>query len=354
MDSGEKIKLLIVDDSSAYRNILKAIAGKDKDIEIIGLAENGKQALEIISQNKPDVVTLDIEMPEMNGIEAVKRIREIDPSIQVLMLSSLTELGGHQTVDALTYGASDFMPKSFFEGNFESNIQLIKKGLLEKIKSLYKHKAFQTKLSEGETQSITRVDESILSKIPEDIQLIVIGVSAGGYNSILRILPKLDKNFSVPIVIQQQMPAIYIKDFLAKIKVIGKLPVKPVKDNFPIFAKYIYIGSTDNLIQIEKHGRLNRMKVTDKTSFPPDISQNPIDYFFKNISKMEDFRVMGVLLKFSGGDGMEGLRSLKASGSYTLIQDSEMLGLGETQFADIRAPIECIPSLLNQAGVKKK
>ncbi|MBN1521229.1 MAG: response regulator [Candidatus Aureabacteria bacterium] len=354
MTSTEKIKLLIVDDSTAYRNILKAIAGKDEEIEIIGLAENGRQALEIISQAKPDVVTLDIEMPEMDGIETMKKIREVDPEIQVLMLSSLTEYGGHQTIDALSFGAADFMPKSFIEGHFESNVQLIKKELLEKIKLLYKHKSFQKKIGESETQVITKVDSSILNQIPDDVNLIAIGVSAGGYNSILRILPKLDKDFSVPIIIVQHMPELYIKDFLAEIKKIGKIPVKPIQDNFPIFVKYIYIGSTDHLIEIEKHGRLNRLKVIDKAAASPERAKAPIDSFFKFLSEMEDFRVIGVLLKFSGGDGMEGLRVLKAKGFYTIIQDSEMLGLGETQFADIRAPIECIPSILNKAGVKKK
>ena len=352
MTSGEKIKLLIVDDSLAYRNILKAIAGKDKDIEIIGVAENGKEALEIIAKNKPDVVTLDVEMPEMNGIETVKKIREIDPQIQVMMLSSMTELGGHETINALSLGASDFMPKSFIEGHFESNIQLVKKELLEKIKLLYKYKSFNQKIAEGELNSKHKIDEAILGKIPEDIKVVVFGVSAGGYNSILSILPKLDKDFSIPIVIQQHMPELYIKDFLIEVKKIGKLRAKAVQDNFPLFNKYLYIGSTNHLISIEKHGRMNRLRLTEKNS-APDRGKNPIDSFFTSLSEMEDFRALGVLLKFSGGDGMKGLRNLKASGSYTIIQDSEMLGMGETQFADIRAPIECIPTILNKIGVKK-
>jgi two-component system, chemotaxis family, protein-glutamate methylesterase/glutaminase len=353
MSSGEKIKLLIVDDSSAYRNILKAIAGKDEDIEIIGLAENGRKALEIISQNRPDVVTLDIEMPEMNGIETLKKIREVDPEIQVLMLSSLTEYGGHQTIDSLKFGASDFMPKSFFEGHAEQNVQLIKKELLEKIKQLHKHRVFQRKVSESGDAPVGRIDETIMDKIPRDIQLVAIGISAGGYNSILRILPKLDKAFSLPIVLLQNMPELYIKEFLAELKKIGSLPAKPVQDNFPVFPKYIYAGSTDFLIDIEKHGRLNRLKVTEKRSAASEVASNPIDYFFKAISRLGDLKTLGILLKFTGGDGMEGLRALKANGSFTLIQDSEMLGLGETQFADIRAPIECIHSILNRAGVKK-
>ncbi|MCK5706882.1 MAG: response regulator [Candidatus Aureabacteria bacterium] len=351
MEPVEKIKLLIVDDSTAYRNIIKAIAGKDESIEIIGVAKDGKEALEIISKNKPDVVTLDVEMPEMNGIETLKKIREIDTEIQVLMLSSLTEFGGQSTMNALTLGASDFMPKSFIEGNMESNVQLIRKELMEKIKLMYKHKSFHSKLGEAETTTITRIDDAILNKIPDDIQLVAMGVSAGGYNSILSILPKLSKDFSIPIIIQQHMPALYIKDFLVEVKKIGKLPAKQVQDNFPIFSKYLYIGSTDYLIDIEKHGRLNRLKVSEK-SLLPGKAKNPIDHLFTSISELDNFRALGVLLKFSGGDGMEGLTKLKASGSFTLIQDSEMLGLGETQFADIRAPIGCIPSILNKGGVK--
>ena len=340
----DPIKLLITDDSSAYRKILSAIISRDPEINVVGVAEHGKDCLEKIPLLKPDVVTLDIEMPVMNGIETLAAMKEKYPSIPVIMLSTLTEMGANETVKCLSLGASDFIHKVLDVSSMDQNITYIRNCVIPKIKLQYKNREFYKTMADGGVSS-KAVSEIVA--VPKDINLIVLGVGVGGYQAVMQMFPKIEKNSKIPMLVLCHLDQTYLQSLATELKKTVTIPIKIVEDAFPLFPRFLYLASADQTVEIASDEGKLKLAVSKKTSALDLESHEPINALFRSILKIRELKTLAILLKFSGGDGMKEMQNLRANGHFTVIQDSEMLGVGESEYANVRVPIQQMHALIN-------
>ena len=308
------INVLIVDDSAFMRNTLSNMISEDPDIKVVGIARNGMEAVEKVAQLKPDIVTLDIEMPKMNGIEALKQIMSKNP-VPVLMVSSLTTEDAGITLEALEIGAVDFIPKNL--SDLSINILRIKDSLIDKIKKigkkglpLYK-KRYKPKLLE-----MPREAEYTSHR---KINIVAIGSSTGGPKALQNILTSLPKDFPVPILIAQHMPPVFTKPFAERLNQLSALEIKEAEHGEPIERGIVYIAPGKG------HMSVVRKRITETTI---SISENRKEYIYRPsvdelmLSVVENFsgHVLGVILTGLGNDGLNGMKEIKNSGGRTIAE----------------------------------
>lgn len=224
-----KIRVLIVDDSTVIRRLLSDALSEDSDIEIAGSAANGKIALAKIPLVSPDVITLDMEMPVMDGIATLVEIRKIYPDLPVVMFSTLTERGAHATFDALSKGASDYVTKPANVGSVTEAIQSVHRNLTPKVKALCSWYAKSHRLELVTGDHAKALPARRRSDSPPRIDVLAIGVSTGGPNALANVLPSLPADFPVPIVIVQHMPPIFTKHLADRLDQACRIEVREAK-----------------------------------------------------------------------------------------------------------------------------
>ncbi len=318
------ISVLVVDDSIFMRNIISDMLGEEKDIEIIGTARNGKQAVELNEKLKPDVITLDIEMPIMNGLEALKKIMSRNPT-RVIMLSSLTEEGAKETLEALENGAYDFLQKP--SGQISLDIRVLKEELLEKIRD---SKKANIKLLKKQSMEKTRVNlhkfikEKIKSdkKIPQNTgKIVVIGISTGGPNALQRIIPKIPQNIGVGILIVQHMPPKFTKSLADRLDSLSNIEVREAKDGDEIKNGVALIAPGNYHMTVKKQGSKNIVKLNQD---PPYTGHRPsANIMFKSVVELYKEKTIGVIMTGMGGDGAEYLKEIKEQGGETIGQSEK-------------------------------
>jgi two-component system chemotaxis response regulator CheB len=311
------VKVLVVDDSAFIRNTLTGMLISDPEIEVIGIARDGIEAVEKVASLKPDIVTLDVEMPRMDGIEALKRIMAQNP-VPVLMVSSLTTDGAKTTLDALDLGAVDFIPKNL--SDLSVNIVKIKEILIDKIKSIAKKGIIPTPvITSAEPLKMPKPSEY---KSHRKTGVIVIGSSTGGPKALQNVISKLPKEFPAPILIAQHMPPNFTGPFAERLNHISDVYVKEAEDREPLKKGTVYIAPGRG------HMGVLRKKITETLI---DISSNSGEYIYKPsvdalmLSVLEVFsgQVLGVILTGLGNDGEHGMREIKNRGGRTIAQDEE-------------------------------
>jgi len=308
------INVLIVDDSAFMRNTLSNMISEDPDIKVIGIARNGMEAIEKVAQLKPDIVTLDIEMPKMNGIEALKQIMSKNP-VPVLMVSSLTTDDARITLEALEIGAVDFIPKNL--SDLSINILKIRNSLIEKIKKIGKkglplYKKRQT----SKRLEMPRGNDYASHR---KINIVAIGSSTGGPKALQNILTSLPKDFPVPILIAQHMPPVFTKPFAERLNQLTALEIKEAEHGEPIKKGIVYIAPGIG------HMSVVRKRITETTI---SISENKKEYIYKPsvdalmLSAVENFsgHVLGIILTGLGNDGLKGMKEIKNSGGRTIAE----------------------------------
>ena len=218
------IRVLVVDDSPLMRRIISRMLGKDELVNVIGTAQDGEEALEKIEALKPDVVTMDVEMPRMNGLEALKAIMARAP-LPVIMLSASTREGADITLEALNMGACDFLPKDFSEG--ASHIGRIAEELTRKVKAVARRRAGSFVLSQrGSKQPLSFVSGNSSLR-----SVLAMGASTGGPPVLQHILARLPRDFPVPIAIAQHMPKAFTQSFAARLNATTQIKVKEAENN---------------------------------------------------------------------------------------------------------------------------
>ena len=227
------VTVLIVDDSSFMRNALSSMLSSDPDIKIIGTAKDGVEAVEKVAQLRPDIVTMDVEMPKMDGLTALKHIMEKTP-VPVIMVSSITTEGAKVTLDAFDLGAVDFIPKNLSE--LSVNIVKIREILINKVKQIGRKGIVRSRVRSVAAQKLPEPLKYIGSKITGDrkISIVSIGTSTGGPKALQEVLPKIPKEFSVPIVIAQHMPPNFTKPFAERLNQLSAITVKEAEDGEPL------------------------------------------------------------------------------------------------------------------------
>jgi len=328
VDNKSKKKLLVVDDSAFMRKLISDFFIDNKLIEVIGIARNGKDAIEKIKTLQPDVITLDVEMPVMNGLEALQRIMEETP-VPVVMLSSTTKSGAESTIQAMEYGAVDFIAKP--SGTISLDLHKIKVELVEKVE----HAA---------RVSINKIQKSSLmplkNRIPKNIEvkkktetnkeinwdkskkkIVLIGTSTGGPRALQEVITKLPSNIKAPVLIVQHMPAGFTKSLAQRLNQLSAIEVKEAQDGDLLQDGHAYIAPGGFHMRIQKRMSAYYIVLDDKE--PPRAGHRPaVDVLFEDNSQFNDFDKIAVIMTGMGSDGSLGLTQLKKRGNVVAIAES--------------------------------
>jgi two-component system, chemotaxis family, protein-glutamate methylesterase/glutaminase len=307
-----KIQILIVDDAVVVRSRLSKLLGLDPQFEVVGVAATGRIAIAKISQLNPDVVILDVEMPDMDGLETLAIIRQSRPNLPVIMFSTQTFTGASATLDALALGASDYATKPSQLGSVEAANQHIQDNLFPKIKF------FGTKIAPPSI--IAPIATKLPStKQPSPIDILAIGVSTGGPNALSLLLPQLPRTFPIPIVVVQHMPATFTKLMAERLATKCQLPVMEAYPGAPLDAGRIWIAPGDYHIEVTQVGTQRQLIMNQAP--PENFCRPSVDVLFRSIAYHYKAHALGVILTGMGQDGLRGCSAIAQAGGQILAQD---------------------------------
>lgn len=310
-----KIKVLVIDDSALIRNILKEIINEQSDMTVVGSAPDPLVAREMIRSLNPDVLTLDIEMPNMNGLSFLKRLMRVRP-MPVVMLSSHTQEGSDIAFRALAMGAVDFVGKPVAgETTDDDYTQLI----VEKIRGAY---AARDKIEPLDINRAVDADEVLPNLGNTNVaqsKLIAIGASTGGAEALKDILTAMPEDCP-PILIAQHMPGTFTKLFAKRLDGLCKITVKEAEDEEPALPGHAYVAPGGFHLRVERHGsRGYGVKLAQDP--PVNLHRPSVDVLFQSTAEMVGGDAVGVILTGMGKDGAAGLLAMRQKGAFTIAQD---------------------------------
>lgn len=317
----KKINVLVVDDSAFIRKMIKDILAMDDEIEVVDVAKNGKEAIEKLMAKKIDVVTLDVEMPIMDGIETLKKIMEESPT-SVVMLSSLTKSGADLTMQALDIGAVDFITKP--SNIFKINDNEIKSLIIDKIKIASKIRVPKKRYAKKEIPVINtdvqfKKSTTLASENVEEI--IAIGTSTGGPRALQEVIPYIAQNINAPIVIVQHMPPGFTKSLAERLNNISKILVKEAEQGDILKNGVAYIAPGDKHIKFKKEGKYIKIILDDGEKVSGH--KPSVDAMFFSLYEVNFKKIIAIVMTGMGSDGTKGLKKLKEKNSVTSIAEDE-------------------------------
>lgn len=320
----------MVDDATIFRRVISQALASLPGVEVVGTAPNGKLALARIAALQPDLVTLDIEMPEMNGIEVLEAMRNSGVNTSVIILSSLTVRGGEMTVRALESGAFDFVTKP--EGGAGGdNLTLLRDSLRPMIQALERRREIQSILnakgsglspsvpSPGPVQ-VPPVAPSVRSRGRTGPPIVLIGISTGGPTALGHLLPALPGNLAAPVFIVQHMPPLFTEALAQRLHAASAMSVKEARDGEIAHAGQAYLAPGGKQMKLSpgQSGEIV-IRITDD---PPENACRPsVDYLFRSVALHFPGRAVAAIMTGMGNDGTEGMRLLKRGGSFNIAQD---------------------------------
>ncbi|MBL1322056.1 MAG: chemotaxis response regulator protein-glutamate methylesterase [Methylophaga sp.] len=323
-----KIKVLVVDDSALVRKLLSEILNSDPDIEVVGTAIDPYQAREKIKKLKPDVLTLDVEMPRMDGVTFLRNLMRLHP-MAVVMVSTLTEQGAGVTLEALELGAVDFVAKPKIDlsatmGDYaEEIIEKVKTAAVVNVHALVREKPIATDVSEKLTADAVLAKQTpgaIPSHLKTTDKIIAIGSSTGGTEAIKDILRTLPAHCP-GIVITQHIPAAFSGPFAERINGLSALEVCEAEDGQQILPGHAYIAPGDKHLMVERSGARFHCKLNDG----PAVSRHKpsVDVLFRSVAQSLGSNAIGLMLTGMGDDGAKGMLEMKEAGSFNFVQDEK-------------------------------
>jgi len=314
------IKVLVVDDSAFMRNALSRMLSTDGEISVVGTARDGLEAIEKVISLKPDVVTMDVEMPKMDGLTALRHIMERNP-LPVIMVSSITSSGAKVTLDALEVGAVDFIPKNL--SDLSINIVRIREDLLEKVRYFGRRGLLQGRRRPKQAPALMNPGDLRLAFAAgvRRIGIVTIGTSTGGPKALQEIIPRLPGNFPVPVVVAQHMPPNFTKSFADRVNQLSQVTVKEAEEGDQLVPGTVMIAPGRGHMRIRRRG----IEVTVTISEDPGefIYRPSVDALFLSVSEIYSDRALGVVLTGMGNDGLRGSTALKQAGGRVFAQNEE-------------------------------
>jgi two-component system chemotaxis response regulator CheB len=314
-----KLRVLIVDDAVVVRRILTDALSAEPDLEVFGAA-NGRIALAKIPQVNPDIVTLDMEMPEMDGLTTLRELRKLYPKLPVIMFSTLTERGAAATLDALAAGANDYVTKPANVGSVAAAFSRIKADLIPRIKALCGVREPEPIAPAPVKAAGSATPLRVASGVGvQPIDIVAIGVSTGGPNALSVMLPMLPKDLPVPVVIVQHMPPLFTKLLAERLAVQCQLGVREGAPGMIVNAGEITIAPGGSHMVVQ---RLGNNVVVGTNMLPPQNSCRPaVDVLFRSVAYVYGGRTLGVILTGMGNDGLRGCEMLREAGGQVIVQD---------------------------------
>ncbi|MCZ6515830.1 MAG: chemotaxis response regulator protein-glutamate methylesterase [Acidobacteria bacterium] len=322
-----KIRVLVVDDSVVVRRLVTNVLSNEPGFEVVGGAANGRICLAKLTQVNPDIITLDVEMPVMDGLETLREIRKTHPRLPVIMFSTLTHRGAEATLDALSLGASDYVTKPSSVGGVSAAVEAIRQALVPKIRSLVEAAQMRETALER-TSAVTVPPPAVVRAVirpkvevafPGRIDLLVIGTSTGGPNALAEVLPHLPKDFPIPILIVQHMPPLFTKLLAERLRASSQISVEEGFAGAVIEPGKAWIAPGNYHMTVEQ----KREKVELRTSQdPPENSCRPaVDVLFRSVVNVYGSYVLGVVMTGMGQDGLRGCERIKEAGGQVLVQN---------------------------------
>ena len=309
-----KIRVLVVDDSAFMRKLITDFLEESGFIEVVAAARNGQDALSKIGQLDPDVITLDIEMPGLNGLQILKRIMEDFPK-PVIMLSSTTKEGADHTIQSLQLGAIDFIAKP--SGAISLDLHKVRQELIQKVQTASRSSV--RKISSIRIEPIKLNTKTCVHRNSK--HLICIGTSTGGPRALQQVLPRLPEDLEAPVFIVQHMPEGFTSSLAARLNALSAINVKEAEDGELALngTAYIAPGGFHMKIAGDKNGMIIRLNKEN----PRNGHRPSVDTLFESISMLENIHKVAVVMTGMGADGTEGLKKLKQSGDLHAISESE-------------------------------
>ncbi len=319
-----KIKVLVIDDSALIRSVMKEIIDREKDMTCVGAAPDPLVAREMIKSLNPDVLTLDVEMPKMDGLDFLERLMRLRP-MPVVMVSTLTERGSDITFRALALGAVDFVSKPKMD--IARGMEDYAREITDKIRAAAQarvRKAGTTPSNNSiniqEKYSADAILPSVAGRFSSTEKLIIIGASTGGTEAIKEVLTRLPAD--VPgILVTQHMPENFTKSFADRLNSLCKISVKEAEHNERVLPGHAYIAPGHSHLLLKRSGA-NYM--TELNQGPPVNRHRPsVDVLFRSAANVAGANALGIILTGMGKDGAQGLLEMRQAGSYTIAQDEE-------------------------------
>jgi len=346
------IKVIIIDDSAFMRKSLTLMLESDPEIRVIATARDGNEGIDKISKLKPDIVTLDIEMPGMDGLTALKIIMEQMP-VPVLMVSSLTTESAQSTMQAFDLGAVDFVSKDL--ASISTNIKNIKGELIDKIKQITRSRLIQTRFrmrrlvqsSRGKKSQIKAASETIsFESVASDFQAVVIGISTGGPEVLHNLIPRIPERFPIGMAIVQHMPPHFTRSLAERLNNISKVYVKEAEQGELVEPGKVLIAPGGKQLTFCNDGPYVITEISDE---PLNALYRPsVDIMMKSAAATFHGPLLGVIMTGMGRDGVEGLKCIKSKGGYVIAQDEEScIVYGMPQAALEEGVVDSMASLEN-------
>lgn len=313
------LTLIVVDDTAIYRQMLRNIFREVPGVEVVGAARSGEEALELIGQHEPDLITLDVQMPGMTGIEVLRELKSRRSRTKAIMVSSQTGTGTQATMDALLEGAFDFILKPN-----SSDAEANRKQLLESLTE--KTTAFRESSSRlrARRSIAPRADSSqavTLDAPPSRYEAVVIGTSTGGPVALREVIPLLPADLSVPVFVVQHMPPKYTQSLAERLNGEARLKVVEATDLTHPQPGVVYIAPGGQQMKVIARPSGAIIRITDD---PPEHGCRPgVDYLFRSAAEAYDGKLLAVILTGMGKDGTEGCRQIKRRGGYVVAQHSQ-------------------------------
>ncbi len=336
------IRVMVVDDSVVIRRLLSDIIEADPDFEVVGTASNGQIAVDKMTRLQPDVLTLDVEMPVMDGLETLRRLRDEGLSKPTVMFSTLTERGASATLDAMQLGAADYVTKPSNTGSFDEARERVREELLPKLRALGR-RAVPASLGRSTPPPPVPVGGSPYCDI------LAIGCSTGGPNALSSFLEQIPTTFGVPIVITQHMPPVFTGLLAKRLDVLTGLHVQEAEHGQRPEVGHVYIAPGDHHMVVEGTAETPVLHLNQD---PPENSCRPaVDPLFRSVATVFGPRALAVVLTGMGHDGLAGSQWLKEAGAQVFVQDaatSVVWGMpgavAEAGLADAVLPLDALPA----------
>ena len=345
------IRVMVVDDSVVVRKIVTDVLSADPDIEVVGTAVNGKVAVAKLEQLKPDLITMDIEMPEMNGIEAVRAIRALRNRVPIVMFSTLTDRGASATLDALSAGANDYVTKPANVGSVGQSMESVRQQLIPKIKVLTGRPAF---LGTPPPARVAPPRPAAPRTGPgKKPAVLVIGSSTGGPEALARVLSQLPASLPVPILLVQHMPPVFTRQFAQRLDRLCALRVVEATDGVPLEPGTVHLAPGDHHLVVRAGAR--GLTTAFNQGPPENFCRPAVDPLFRSAVAAYDGAVLGVVLTGMGADGRNGAGEIRAHGGTVVVQDqatSVVWGMpgavSQAGYADETLPLDRIPEAITR------
>ena len=317
----DRIRVLIVDDSALMRKALKEIIMTDSGLEVVGTARDGQDAIEKVHDLNPDVVTMDINMPVMDGLTSMQHILSDYPEMPVLMVGSLTAEGALTTFEALELGAFDFVAKP--SGTVSSNIHIVGREIIQKVKLAYKNvnkKSIKDRIQRR--SSVTPQNKAPTKKLDitrskELSKVVVIGISTGGPGTLMEVLPMLPQDLRAAVIIIQHMPPSFTSSFAKRLNDACAIPVKEADAGDVLQNGRGYLAHGGYQLVVRGEGDTIRLPSTPKTIFMPSVNVS-MEYVLDTYGGEN---VVGVLMTGMGDDGADAMVKIRRAGGITIAED---------------------------------